>query len=118
MKILVVDDSKLTRNMLALPLTRAGFEVLSAPDPHEAIGMLAESKPDLVITDLRMPNLNDGLGLLKMIALEDDDLPVVVYSAESGADEALGEVGLQRLTFLKKPVSANDLVRRVRAILQ
>ena len=116
-KIMVVDDSKFTRTMVGMPLGKAGYDVRSVGDPHEAIGMLSDERPDLIISDLKMPTLMDGLGFLQMVALETKDLPVLVYTADPGAKEAIADIGLDRVDLMVKPVAPHDLIAKIQELL-
>ncbi|TWT76983.1 Sensor histidine kinase RcsC [Posidoniimonas polymericola] len=79
--ILVVDDSRLTRRMIAGPLTADGHEVRQAGNGVEALAACGEGLPDLVITDLLMPEM-DGFELSERLAELHPELPVVVASAD------------------------------------
>ncbi len=65
-KVLVVDDDKLLRDSVAKALTDRGYQVFQAADGEEGFAKAQENTPDLIITDVMMPNL-DGIGMLKKI---------------------------------------------------
>lgn len=115
-KILIVDDSKFTQKLLESTL-KAAYNVSLSGDPKQAIALLETEQPDLIISDLKMPTIMEGLGFLRMIALQSHNTPVIVYTADAGAQETVGDVGLSSLTFLQKPVSPADLQARVHEIL-
>ena len=116
--ILLADDSKVLRDHVASLLGDAGYEVIEAEDGAAAMTQVRTHRPDLVITDIEMPEM-DGYAVCRAIK-EDPDLeniPVVICSArgdtldlergfESGADD-----------YLVKPVDAADLLTRVRRLL-
>ncbi len=108
-KILIVDDSKFTRNLLRISLEKLGFWVDEAGSPAEALKLVRQKRPDLVISDLKMPDLMDGLGFLRVLALEVADLPVMIYTSDAEAPKLVGEVGIQRLAFLNKPAAPDRL---------
>ena len=63
-KVLAIDDSRTIRNLLAATLEEAGFEYVSAVDGREGVDMYDDVAPDVVITDINMPNL-DGFGVIE-----------------------------------------------------
>jgi two-component system KDP operon response regulator KdpE len=79
LKILVVDDEPPIRKLLRMGLTSQGYQVLEAPNGKAALELLAK-KPDLVILDLGLPDI-DGLELLRRIRHRQENLPVVVLSS-------------------------------------
>lgn len=79
--ILLVDDESNIRLVLSAVLERSGFEVLTAEDGFAALKAVQKSLPDLVITDLRMPNMN-GFELLSVLRSRYPELPTVAISGE------------------------------------
>src|ERR1700741_5402288 len=77
--VLVVDDDVDVRSLVSELLTRAGYSVAQAPDGREALRMLYDQRPDLIVLDVSMPEL-DGWGTLERIR-ELSDVPVVMLSA-------------------------------------
>lgn len=112
-KILIVDDSKFTRNMLRMSLEKLGFWVDEAGSPAEALKLVRQKRPDLVISDLKMPDLMDGLGFLRVLALEVADLPVMIYTSDAEAPKLVGDVGIQHLGFLTKPAAPDRLREKI-----
>jgi two-component system chemotaxis response regulator CheB len=92
LRVLVVDDSAVARQVLTAVLTSAGMEVHSVPDPVFALERLARVDPDVLVLDLEMPRM-DGLTFLKRLRKE-GDLPVVICS---GTTEGRGEKALRAL---------------------
>jgi CheY-like chemotaxis protein len=111
--ILVVDDEKAIRELLARVLTIAGYEVDSAADGHEALERVAARRPDLILLDLMMPVL-DGWSVLDRLREQRDPPPVVVVSAylDRGRVVAAGAVG-----YLSKPFRSTDLLETCRRVL-
>lgn len=111
--ILVVDDNTDMREYIRKLVGRY-WSVTSASDGEEALAAIARDKPDLVITDMMMPNM-DGRGLIQHIRTNPatESLPVVVLSAQAG-DEAR-VAGLQQGAddYLVKPFSARELLARI-----
>ncbi len=116
-KLLIVDDSKLTRRLLQVPLQREGYAVDTAASPNEAIEAVRTSPPDLIITDLKMPTLIDGLGLLEMLAAEAREIPVFIYTADPDPAGTVGKTALARVRFIQKPVDPEILSQEIELVL-
>ena len=81
-KILSIDDEENIRLLLSCELEDEGYEVISLGDPQQAMKAIEEEHPDIVLLDIKMPQL-DGMELLKMIRDKYYDLPVILLSAYS-----------------------------------
>jgi len=110
-KILVADDEKDIRSVLALYLEDAGFEVVEAADGAEALRVLEEQDIDLCLLDIMMPEL-DGYQVLKRVR-EDDDVPVIVVSAKGQDSEKILGLNLGADDYLVKPFNPLEAVARV-----
>ena len=108
-KVLIVDDSKFSRTLLRVPLVRLGFSVTMTAGPREAMASLSTDKPDLIITDLKMPSLMDGLGFLRQLGLEMPAIPVLVYSADPDPANTVGPTGIHKIRFIQKPIKPDAL---------
>ncbi len=106
---MIVDDSKFSRTLMQVPMVRLGFTVVPASDPREALDILESYTPDLIISDLKMPTLMDGLGFLRQLGLEKPDIPVLVYTADPDPANTVGETGLKKIRFLQKPITPDAL---------
>ncbi|HPE37641.1 MAG TPA: response regulator, partial [Spirochaetales bacterium] len=110
--VLVVDDSEFIRNRLAQGLADVGFQVATAADGREALGMLAAArKPDLVVCDMIMPGM-DGLGLLQAMQQDPDlrHIPFVAMSAEDSRAAMRRMLQLGAAAFMTKPFNVEQLV--------
>ena len=89
-KILFVDDEEQIRRLLSSFLTRRGYEVKTAIDGQEALNLLASYRPDLVITDVNMPNI-DGTELTRRLRAHPTlgTMPIIMLSAKVQTDEIL-----------------------------
>jgi chemotaxis protein histidine kinase CheA/CheY-like chemotaxis protein len=85
-RVLVVDDSPVVRDLVSEILLGQGFEVVSAPDGIEALALLERGAPDLVVTDVEMPNL-DGFGLLARIRERSLKLPVIMLTTRGSPED-------------------------------
>ncbi len=81
-KILVVDDEKNIRRLYETELKREGYEVMTAESAEDALELMEESDPDLVVLDIRLEGM-DGIDCLRSIMEKRRDLPVVLNSAYS-----------------------------------
>ncbi|WP_446209670.1 ATP-binding protein [Micromonospora sp. IBSANI012] len=118
-RILVADDNADMRAYLARLLTAQGWRVDTVGDGRQALDAIRRDPPDLVLTDVMMPEL-DGFALVRTLRGKPDTraLPVVVLSARAGADAAVEGLDLGADDYVVKPFTAADLVARVRATLE
>lgn len=107
-RILIADDESASRKALAELLERWGHEVQEAADGAEALRRAMEYQPDLVITDLVMPNM-DGLWLLRSLREELGDVPVVLLTGRGTIDSAVEAIREGAYDFLEKPVDSSRL---------
>jgi nitrogen regulation protein NR(I) len=115
-RILIVDDERNLRRVLAAHLKREGWEVEEAADGAEALERLARGAWSLVITDLKMPNL-DGLGLLEQTAARHPDLPVVLITAHGTIETAVTAMKRGAFDYITKPFDQEELLAVVRKAL-
>lgn len=102
--VMVVDDDPEFLNVLERWLAHAGYEVHAAKSGIDAIVLLKQQPVDVVITDLRMPDIN-GLQLLAMIKELDPDLPVVFLTGQGTMEDAIAALREGRaFDFLQKPL--------------
>lgn len=116
-KILVVDDEAPIRRLLRVGLTTEGYVVQEAADAAEAVAILAESKPDVVILDLGLPDVQ-GHDLLSGWRASGLELPVIILSSrtdEAGIVRAL-ELGAD--DYVTKPFGVAELAARIRVALR
>lgn len=108
--VLVVDDEFLIRWMLSEELRDAGYQVIEACDATEALRILQTVRPDLIISDVRMPGPLDGLDLLAKVKEIMPTVPVIIISAHLHPSHALTEGATQ---FIAKPYILKDVVEAV-----
>lgn len=116
MKILVVDDEALLIKGIRFNLQSEGYEVITASDGLEALQALQEHKPDLVVLDVMMPNM-DGLTACQKIR-EFSDIPIILLTAK--ADDMDKLIGFDHGAddYLTKPFNILELKARIRALLR
>lgn len=114
MKILVVDDDKLTLKAMSHELKIDGHEVMLASDGYEALNTIDKSKIDLIISDIMMPNIS-GLGLLSLLKqFYYNRIPVIIISSLDKADFVLHSIGLGAADYLKKPINFKHLQKLIK----
>ncbi|AWS22843.1 TPA: response regulator transcription factor [Streptococcus pyogenes] len=115
-KILIVDDEKPISDIIKFNLTKEGYDIFTAFDGREAVTIFEEEKPDLIILDLMLPEL-DGLEVAKEIR-KTSHVPIIMLSAkDSEFDKVIGlEIGAD--DYVTKPFSNRELLARVKAHLR
>lgn len=108
-EILVVDDDEQGRNVLCRILKGYGYFCQLASDVREARHVLELMRPDLVLSDVRMPG-DSGITLLEYIRAEFPFLPVVLVSGIEGIDVAMGALELGAYGWVSKPFDANQVL--------
>jgi DNA-binding NtrC family response regulator len=114
--ILLVEDKDSLRTMLRRSLESQGHTVVEACDEPGAVAALARSRPDLVISDLRLP-AGDGFGVLRAAKDLDPDLPVIVMTAYGSIQDAVAAMKEGALDFLAKPIDPDHLLLLVQRAL-
>lgn len=115
--ILIVDDSKFSRSLLRVALIKEAYRVVETDGPDEAFEFIRNHKPDLIISDLKMPGLKDGLDFLMVLSMQLDKVPVLVCSADAAARDAVSDYALDYLGFMSKPIEKNLLIHCVKTLL-
>ena len=114
--ILVVDDATPIRSLLRQELTEAGYHVNEAADGKLALDMVRNSKPDLIILDVMMPEIN---GFDVAAVLKNDpatmDIPIIILSIVQDKERGL-KIGVDR--YLTKPINTEELFREVDVLLE
>jgi two-component system phosphate regulon response regulator PhoB len=118
-KILVVEDEKDIQELVRLQLEKAGFQTVLARDGKEAFRKIQESRPDLVVLDLMLPEM-DGKELTKTLKAREDtkEIPIVMLTAKSEEVDRIVGFELGADDYIPKPFSPKELVLRVKAVLK
>ena len=117
-RILVADDDPIVQQFVSSILVDIGYEVFTASDGRQALDMIREIKPDLVILDLIMP-YRDGYEVLRLLNEKDEtkNVPVIVLSAKSREEDIIRGLEAGAEDFMTKPFNALELVARARKVL-
>jgi two-component system OmpR family response regulator len=124
--LLVVDDEPNIRELLSASLRFAGFQVRSAASGAEAVAAVARNRPDLVLLDVMLPDM-DGFAVVRRLRDdpagqtrqgERDRIPVIFLTAKDGVDDKISGLTAGGDDYVTKPFSLEELIARIRAILR
>lgn len=123
-KLLVVDDNDVILKTIAVKLTNAGFEVFTATDGTEAVGLVRKQKPDLIVLDISFPpDIGgvpwDGYRIMEWLHRVDESrkLPIIVITGGAGDKDKERALAAGAVGFLYKPLDHDELLKLVRATL-
>jgi len=108
-RILVADDEQSMRDTLEIMLEKEGFIVDSAPGGADALGRFDENDYDLLITDLKMPDMG-GIELIKALSDRGIDVPIIVMTAYATKEQAIDALNLGASFFIEKPFKKQELM--------
>ncbi len=114
--ILVVDDEKSVTDLLAYNLRKAHYDVLTAADGREALRLAQESRPDLILLDLMIPEV-DGLDVCRELR-KTSAVPIIMITARGEEIDRVVGLELGADDYVTKPFSVRELLARVKAVLR
>jgi two-component system phosphate regulon response regulator PhoB len=116
--ILVIDDDASLLNMIRLQLEDVGAAILEATDGKEAMPIITDNRPHVIVSDLHMPNMG-GLDLLKWVRSDSElkDTPFIVLTSDSDIELRDQAFSMGANDFLTKPFPKQELIPRVRRFL-
>jgi DNA-binding response OmpR family regulator len=115
-RILIVDDEPKITQLVRDYLERSGFAVITARDGREAVMRARTDRPDLIVLDLGLPDL-DGLDVTRQLR-RDSQVPIIMLTARDGEADRVAGLELGADDYVTKPFSPRELVARVRAVLR
>jgi DNA-binding NtrC family response regulator len=115
-KILVVDDEDIVRTSCNRTLSPEGYEVRLAKNGAEGLKMASEERFDLVLTDLKMPDM-DGIEVLRIIKEQWPETAVIIVTGYQTVDTAVKAIKLGAYDYIEKPFTPDALITAVREAL-
>ncbi len=116
-RALVVDDEPALTDLLSMALRYEGWDVRTAADGATAVTLARQFKPDVVLLDVMLPDL-DGLAVLRRIRADDHDVPVVFLTAKDAVDDRVAGLTVGADDYVVEPFSLEEVVARLRALLR
>ena len=119
LKVLFVDDDYFTRTIAIKLLGNADYEIKTAEDGEQAIGLLCTYKPDIIITDVNMPKL-DGWTLCEKLREnpETKGIPIIMLTARQGKMSEAMSYQLGANAYLAKPINEHELLDTIKRLVQ
>lgn len=115
-RVLVVEDEASIREMVALNLKMAGWEVIEAPSAERALELMHEEKPcDAALLDIMLPGM-DGLSLCETIRRDDSDIGIIIVSAKGQESDKIRGLSIGADDYITKPFSVSELIARLEAL--
>ena len=116
-RVLVVEDDRYIRELVAMELEHRGLEVLCVPDGPSGLDAAGRFRPDIVVLDVMLPGL-DGVGVLKRLRAGGSRVPVVMLTARDAPTDKVHSLDLGADDYLTKPFHVEELLARMRAVLR
>ena len=118
-KVLVVDDQPSNVELISQILSRAGIDTLRASSGTEALGVVAQSQPDLVLLDVQMPDI-DGFGVCERLQADESTrhIPVIFVTADDSHTGKITGLGVGAVDYITKPIEADETLARVQTQLR
>lgn len=118
-RILIVDDEPAIREMVAVALELADFDVLEADNAQRAHEYIVDERPDLVLLDWMLPSVS-GIELARRLKREDAtaEVPIIMLTAKSEEDNKIQGLDVGADDYITKPFSTRELILRVHAVLR
>jgi two-component system, NtrC family, response regulator AtoC len=116
-RILIVEDEKTALQALSLLLADEGYEILKAQTGGEGLKLTLQQDPDLVLLDIRLPDVN-GLGVLQKLRAGHCDAAVIVMTAETTSSNAIRATQYGAFDYISKPINDEHLILLIQRALQ
>ncbi|AUP79796.1 response regulator transcription factor [Flavivirga eckloniae] len=116
-KIVLAEDNSTLSLLLKFRLEKEGYELFMAKDGREAVNLIEQENPDLILTDIMMPFVS-GLEVISHMRLKlDSGTPIIVFSSAGQEEMVLKAFNLGANDFMGKPFSPNELIIRVKRLI-
>ena len=116
-RLLVVDDEPSIRDLLSASLRFAGYDVVTAADGSSALAQAEKHRPDLVVLDVMMPDM-DGFEVTRRLRERGRDVPVLFLTARDDVEDKVMGLTVGGDDYVTKPFSLEEVVARIRAVLR
>ena len=118
-KVLIVDDSQMTRNFHAYILRSAGFSIGEARDGYEGLEKLLKDNYDIVLTDINMPRM-DGFTFIKTVREQPGiaEIPIIIISTEDAAEDKRKGFEAGGDFYIVKPVNPDKLIKSIEMLVK
>ncbi len=117
LRVLVVDDEQMLTDLLSMALRMEGWDVHTAGSGFEALEQAAEFRPDAVVLDIMMPDL-DGMSVLHRLRHAGNDVPVLFLTAKDGVADRVAGLTAGGDDYVTKPFSLEEVVARLRGLMR
>jgi len=117
--VLVVEDEDAIREMLGMVLEQADFSVRAASDAHQALAMMNQTEPDLILLDWMLPGLS-GVEWARRLKKDEvySDIPIILLTARGEEEDRVRGFEVGADDYVTKPFSTRELIARIRAVLR
>ena len=116
-RVVVVDDEPALRDLLSMALRYEGWDVRAAADGHSAMALVREFRPDAVVLDIMLPDI-DGLQVLSRLRADGRDIPILFLTAKDSLDDRVAGLTAGGDDYVTKPFSLEELVARLRGLIR
>src|SRR5689334_15613400 len=116
-RILIVDDEHLIRWSLEQNLKKQNYDVLTAGNGEDALKLVREEQPDLVLLDIQMPGIS-GLEVLEKVKEIDEDIIVIMVTAQGGLETAVTAMRMGAYDYINKPFNLDEMAIVIRKALE
>ena len=117
LKVLVVDDEPNIRDLLSASLRFAGHQVATAANGTDAINMITDTKPDIVLIDVMLPDIS-GFGVTKKIRGMGIEVPIMFLTARDDTEDKITGITVGGDDYVTKPFSLDEIMARISAIMR
>jgi two-component system OmpR family response regulator len=116
-RVLVVDDEKSLTDLLQMALRYEGWSIRTAENGHQALAVAREFRPDAIVLDVMLPDI-DGLKVLSRVRADGQDVPVLFLTAKDSLDDRIAGLTAGGDDYVTKPFSLEEVVARLRGLIR
>jgi two-component system OmpR family response regulator len=116
-RAVVVDDEDSLTDLLSMALRYEGWDVRLAPDGQKALSVVREFRPDIIVLDIMLPDI-DGLQVLQRLRADGNQTPILFLTAKDSVDDRIAGLTVGGDDYVTKPFSLEELVARLRGLIR